>query len=51
MQEIKQFSRRAEMVAAGPATLAGGQILVLIPSLPRCSLFSGDPGGDPGRPA
>jgi len=24
MQEIKQLSRRAEMVAAGPATLAGG---------------------------
>jgi hypothetical protein len=46
-QEIKQLSRRAEM-AAGPAMLAGGRILLLIPSLPRCGLFSG---GNLGRPA
>ena len=52
MWEIKQLSRRAEMVVAGPATVAGGsEILSLIPSLPRCSLFSGEPSGNLGRPA
>ncbi len=42
---------QSELPAAGPATLTGGQILVRIPSLPRCGLFSGEPGGNPGRPA
>ena len=31
MQEIKQLSRRAEMVAAGPAMLAGGSGLLADP--------------------
>ena len=49
MQEIKQLSRRAEMVAAGPATLAGGSDPLADPVVTAMqSVLSGEPSGNLG---
>jgi hypothetical protein len=51
MQEIKQLSRAPEVVAAGPAMLAGGSDPLADRIVTASSLFSGEPSGDLGRPA
>ena len=51
MQKKKQLSRRVEIVAAGPATLASGHILLLTRRTAMQGVFFGEPSGGLGRPA